>query len=48
MGAKDAVYAMENCGLRVTLAGKGRVTAQSVRPGSHVTTKQTVTLTLKE
>jgi cell division protein FtsI (penicillin-binding protein 3) len=48
MGAKDAVYALESCGLRVTLAGKGRVTAQSVKPGSRVATGQTVTLILKE
>jgi cell division protein FtsI (penicillin-binding protein 3) len=48
MGAKDAVYAMENCGLRVTLSGRGRVAAQSVKPGSRVTTGQTVVLTLKE
>ncbi|MDR2680275.1 MAG: PASTA domain-containing protein [Tannerella sp.] len=47
MGAKDAVYALENCGLQVTLSGKGRVVSQSVGKGSKVTPGQTVVLTLK-
>jgi cell division protein FtsI (penicillin-binding protein 3) len=48
MGAKDAVYALENCGLRVSLSGKGRVVSQSVKNGTRVVSGQTVTLTLKE
>ena len=47
MGAKDAVYALENCGLRVSLSGKGNVVSQSVRNGSRVVSGQTVVLTLK-
>ena len=47
MGAKDAVYALENCGLRVTLSGKGRVVTQSIKNGSRVVPGQTVTLMLK-
>jgi cell division protein FtsI (penicillin-binding protein 3) len=48
MGAKDAVYALENCGLRVSLSGRGRVVSQSVRNGSRIVPGQTITLTLKE
>ncbi|MDR1225200.1 MAG: PASTA domain-containing protein [Tannerella sp.] len=48
MGAKDAVYALENCGLRVSLSGRGRVVSQSVKNGSRAVPGQTVTLTLKE
>ncbi|MDR1096525.1 MAG: PASTA domain-containing protein [Tannerella sp.] len=48
MGAKDAVYALENCGLRVSLSGRGRVVSQSVKNGSRAASGQTVTLTLKE
>ncbi|MDR1525182.1 MAG: transpeptidase family protein [Tannerella sp.] len=47
MGAKDAVYALENCGLRVSLSGKGCVVSQSVGKGSKATPGQTVVLTLK-
>jgi cell division protein FtsI (penicillin-binding protein 3) len=47
MGAKDAVYALENCGLRVSLSGRGRVVSQSVGKGSKPAPGQTVVLTLK-
>ena len=47
MGAKDAVFVLENCGLRVSLSGRGRVVSQSVKDGSKVVSGQTVTLTLK-
>ena len=47
MGAKDAVYLLESAGLRVTLSGSGRVTAQSIRPGTRVSKGQTILLTLK-
>lgn len=33
MGARDASYLMERCGLRVRLDGVGKVIQQSVRPG---------------
>jgi cell division protein FtsI (penicillin-binding protein 3) len=46
MGAKDAVYALESCGLRVSLSGKGDVVSQSVKKGNKVTPGQTVTLIL--
>jgi cell division protein FtsI (penicillin-binding protein 3) len=47
MGAKDAVYAMESAGLRVSLTGQGTVVAQSVPPGSKVRKGRTVILQLK-
>lgn len=47
MGAKDAVYLLEQAGLQVSLSGAGRVTSQSVPPGRQITRGQTVLLTLK-
>jgi len=36
MGAKDAIYLLENAGLRVRLVGRGSVRSQSIAPGSRV------------
>lgn len=47
MGAKDAVYLLEQAGLRVALSGAGRVTSQSISPGQRVGKGQTILLTLK-
>jgi cell division protein FtsI (penicillin-binding protein 3) len=47
MGAKDAVYALENSGLRVNLSGRGKVVSQSVSPGQRVVKGQTVAIVLK-
>ena len=47
MGAKDAVYLLESKGLHVRLSGMGKVTAQSIAPGSYLRKGQTITLTLK-
>lgn len=47
MGAKDAVYLLENAGLQASLNGLGRVVSQSVSPGTRVSKGQTVSLTLK-
>jgi cell division protein FtsI (penicillin-binding protein 3) len=47
MGAKDAVFALENCGLRVLVTGSGKVVSQSVAGESKIVRGQTVTLTLK-
>lgn len=47
MGAGDALYLMERCGLRVELNGRGVVVRQSVAAGSQAQRGQTVTLTLK-
>ncbi|MEO6548117.1 MAG: penicillin-binding protein [Ferruginibacter sp.] len=46
MGLKDAVYLMENKGLKVTASGRGRVLNQSLMAGSVFTKGQTVTLLL--
>jgi cell division protein FtsI (penicillin-binding protein 3) len=45
MGLRDAVYILENRGLRVKTEGAGRVVRQSIRPGTR-NVKQTVILTL--
>ena len=37
MGAKDAVYLMENAGLQVKLLGYGSVRNQSIPPGTRIT-----------
>ena len=47
MGAKDAVFALENCGLRVSLSGQGQVVSQSTRSGTRAVAGQRVTLTLR-
>ena len=47
MGAKDAVYLLESQGLHVRISGIGKVTAQSIAPGSYLRKGQTITLTLK-
>jgi cell division protein FtsI (penicillin-binding protein 3) len=36
MGAKDAVFLLENAGLRVRMLGRGSVRNQSLQPGSRV------------
>jgi cell division protein FtsI (penicillin-binding protein 3) len=46
LGAKDAVYLLENIGLRAQLVGRGKVTAQSLLPGTYPSKGQTVVLTL--
>ena len=45
MGLRDAVYVLENRGLKVTTAGVGRVTRQSIKPGTNIR-GQTIKLTL--
>lgn len=47
MGAKDAVYLLEQAGLRVALSGIGRVASQSMLPGERIRKGQTIQLTLK-
>ncbi len=36
MGLRDAIYLLENAGLRVRFAGRGKVTHQSMRPGTRI------------
>ena len=46
MGLKDAVYLAENKGLKVTASGRGRVTSQSLPPGTTFKKGQAITLLL--
>ena len=46
MGLKDAVYLMENKGLKVTATGRGRVLSQSLPAGTSFKKGQIVTLFL--
>ncbi len=46
MGAKDAVYLLEKAGLRVNIAGIGKVTRQSIPSGNKYSKGQTVALQL--
>ncbi len=46
MGLKDAVYLLENSGLKVTTAGRGRVMNQSVTAGTNFNKGQTISLVL--
>lgn len=47
LGARDAVYAIEQTGMKVQLRGKGRVTSQSVPAGEAARKGQTVWLELR-
>ena len=47
MGAKDAVYLMEKCGLKVQLSGIGKVRSQSIPAGTKPIKGRTVKLVLK-
>ncbi|MDH6312888.1 cell division protein FtsI (penicillin-binding protein 3) [Parabacteroides sp. PFB2-10] len=47
MGAKDAVFLMEQAGLQVYLTGVGKVIGQSISPGQQAVRGQTVTLQLR-
>ena len=47
MGAKDAVFALEQAGLRVNFTGRGKVVSQSVSPGQNVTKGQTIAIELQ-
>ncbi len=44
MGAKDAVYLLENAGLRVRLLGRGSVRSQSISPGSRIRKEDQIVL----
>lgn len=46
MGLKDAVYLLENKGLRVLASGRGRVVNQSILPGTPFTRGQKILLVL--
>lgn len=46
MGLKDAVYLLENMGVKVRIVGKGKVSMQSVAPGTSLGKGTTVVLEL--
>jgi cell division protein FtsI (penicillin-binding protein 3) len=46
MGLKDAIYLLENMGLKVAVKGRGKVTMQSVAPGTALAKGITVVLEL--
>jgi len=47
MGARDAIYLLENAGLKVTITGSGRVAAQSIQPGTKLAKGSVITIQLK-
>ena len=47
MGARDAVYAIEQTGMMAEIHGKGKVASQSVEPGSAVIKNGTIYLELR-
>lgn len=47
MGAKDAIYLLEQAGLRVSMTGIGRVASQSIPAGHKVVKGQGILITLK-
>lgn len=44
MGLKDALFLLENAGLKVVVKGRGKVTSQSIAPGTHVVPGSTIYL----
>jgi cell division protein FtsI (penicillin-binding protein 3) len=46
LSLKDALFILENKGLKVNYSGKGRVQIQSVTPGSALIPNSTITLVL--
>ena len=46
MGLKDAIFLLENMGLKVTVKGKGKISKQSVEPGASLSKGITVILEL--
>ena len=46
MGLKDAIYILENSALQVQARGRGRVTAQSIEPGSRITNGHNIIIQL--
>lgn len=46
MGLKDALYLLENMGLKVTATGRGKVVNQSLAGGTNINKAQTISLIL--
>lgn len=47
MGLRDALFLLENAGLKVETSGRGRIIQQSLRPGIRVVRGTAITLELK-
>lgn len=47
MGAKDALYLLEKCGLRVDMTGVGTVRSQSIRRGTKIRKGDRIAITLR-
>lgn len=47
MGARDAVYLLQQSGLKVKITGVGKVHSQSIRPGNTVRKGEMIQLTMK-
>jgi cell division protein FtsI (penicillin-binding protein 3) len=47
LGAKDALYLLENKGLKVTMHGRGTVVQQSIPPGETASPGKLITIMLK-
>ena len=46
MGLKDAIYLLENMGVKISVKGKGKIISQSVAPGPALAKGITVMLEL--
>jgi cell division protein FtsI (penicillin-binding protein 3) len=46
MAAADAIYLLENAGLKVELVGAGRIYKQSIIPGTRITNGRTIVIEL--
>lgn len=46
MNARDAVFLLENLGMKTNISGRGKVKKQSVRPGSPISDYQKISLQL--
>jgi cell division protein FtsI (penicillin-binding protein 3) len=46
LGLKDAVYLLENEGMKISIVGRGSIQGQSIAPGTKVIKGQTIVLTL--
>jgi len=48
MGLKDALYLLEERGLRVSVRGRGRVISQSITPGNRISPNGSITLVMSQ
>jgi len=46
MGLRDALYLLENCGLKVNVNGEGRVISQSIHADTEIKKGDEITITM--